>query len=125
VPLKPPRTPQHRRVVRHLKTAPVGAVTLGNPPPPPEIQQSGPATLGPTVVPVASVGSSSSSTLLPILLGVGLGLSLLVVSIAVTPPWVLPRGVGAIVYDRRDSLVYAGIATALSIGVGLLIIFAS
>jgi hypothetical protein len=124
VPLKPPRTPQHRRVVRHLKTAPVGAVTLGNPPPP-EIQQSGPATLGPTVVPVASVGSSSSSTLLPILLGVGLGLSLMVVAVALTPPWVLPRPVGAVVYDRRDLLVFAGIATALSIGLGLLITLAS
>jgi hypothetical protein len=101
----------------------VGSV---NPPPPPEIQQSDPATLGPAVVPVVSVGSrSSSSTLLPILLGAGLGLSLLVVAVALTPPWVLPRTVGAAVYERRDSLVYAGVATALSIAVGLLITFAS
>jgi hypothetical protein len=125
VPFKPPRTQHHRRVVRQHKKAPVPTVTLTNPPPPPEIQQSGPATLGPTVVPVASVGSGSSSTLLPVLLGVGLGLSLLVVAVAMTPPWVLPRPVGAVVYERRDSLVYAGIATALSIGVGLLITFAS
>jgi hypothetical protein len=108
-------------VVRHHKKAPAAPVTLTNPLPPPEIQQSGPATLGPTVVPVASVSSGSSSTLLPILLGVGLGLSLIVVAVALTPPWVLPRPVGAAVYERRDSLIYAGIATALSIGLGLLI----
>jgi hypothetical protein len=111
-------------VVHHEKNAPA-AVSPTNPPPPPEIQQSGPATLGPTVVPVASVSSGSSSTLLPILLGVGLGLSLLVVALALTPPWVLPRTVGTVVFERRDSLVYAGIATALSIAVGLLITFAS
>jgi hypothetical protein len=100
-------------------------VSIVGPPPPPEIQQSDPATLGLTVVPVASVDSRSSSTLLPILLGVGLGLALLVIAVALTPPWVLPRPVGAVVYERRDSLVYAGIATALSIGVGVLIAFAS
>jgi hypothetical protein len=70
---------------------------------------------------VASVGTHSSSTLLPILLAAALGLSLIVVAVALTPPWVLPRTFGAVVYERRDSLIYAGIATALSIGVGLLI----
>jgi hypothetical protein len=112
-------------VVRHQKNAPATPVSPTNPPPPPEIQQSGPATLGPTVVPVANVGSGSSSTLLPILLGAGLGLSLMVVALALTPPWVLPRTVGTVVFERRDSLVYAGIATALGIAVGLLITFAS
>jgi hypothetical protein len=38
---------------------------------------------------------------------------------------VLPRTVGTVVFERRDSLVYAGIATALGIAVGLLITFAS
>jgi hypothetical protein len=49
----------------------------------------------------------------------------MVVAVALTPPWVLPRPVGAVVYDRRDLLVFAGIATALSIGLGLLITLAS
>ena len=88
-------------------------------PPPPEIL-AGPAFAA-TVEPIASVSSGSSSTLLALGLVIALGVALLVVAIALTPPWVLPRPVGIAVYERRDSLVYAGIATALSIGVGLLI----
>lgn len=88
-------------------------------PPPPEIL-AGPAFAS-TVEPIASVGSGSSSKLLPLGLVIALGVALFVIAIALTPPWVLPRPVGIAVYERRDSLVYAGIATALSIGVGLLI----
>ena len=38
-----------------------------------------------------------------------------------TPPGALPRPVGIVVYEQRDSLVYGGVATALAIGLGLLI----
>ncbi len=48
-------------------------------------------------------------------------LSLIVVGIALTPPGALPRPVGIVVYEQRDSLVYAGAAIALAIGLGLLI----
>jgi hypothetical protein len=74
--------------------------------------------LGPTV---ATANSSSSATLVPIVLAAALGLSLILVGLALAPPWVLPRPVGIVVYERRDPLVFAGIATALSIGLGLLI----
>ena len=90
-------------------------------PGPPEILETDPATLGPTIEPVSSATTGSSSDLVPIVLAVALGLSLIIVAIALTPPWVLPRPVGAVVYERRDALVYVGIGTALSIGTGLLI----
>jgi hypothetical protein len=98
----------------------VPATSTSGPPPPPEITQLGPASLG-TVVPVASLTSGSSSSLLPLLLGIALVLSLIVVGIALTPPALLPRPVGIVVYEQRDSLVYAGAAIALGIGLGLLI----
>jgi hypothetical protein len=91
------------------------------PPPPPEIQQTGRGALGPSVVPVASADSDSFSSLLPIVLVGALGLALILIAVALTPSWALPRTVGAVLYERRDSLIYAGIATAVSIGLGLLI----
>ncbi len=42
-----------------------------------------------------------------------------VTAVAATPPWVLPRSVADSVYDRRDSLIFGGHATPLSIGLGL------
>ena len=96
------------------------AGSTSGPPAPPEITQLGPATLGPTVA-VASLSSGSSSSILPLLLGIALALSLIVVGVALTPPGALPRPVGIVVYEQRDSLVYAGVAIALGIGVGLLI----
>jgi hypothetical protein len=98
----------------------VPAASTSGPPPPPEITQLGPASLGSTVA-VANLSSGSSSSLLPLLLGIALVLSLVVVGIALTPPGALPRPVGILVYEQRDSLVYAGAAIALGIGVGLLI----
>jgi hypothetical protein len=123
----PPRVKPHRqRVVRQhaqpkKKKAVVPAATTSGPPPPPEITQGQPTSLGPTVVPVASLSSGSSSSLLPLLLGIALVLSLVVVGIALTPPGRLPRPVGIVVYEQRESLVYTGAAIALGIGLGLLI----
>jgi len=99
--------------------------TTSGPPPPPEITQLEPASLGPTVVPVASISSGSSSSLLPLLLGIALVLSLIVVAIALTPPWALPRSVGIVVYEQREQFVFGGIATAMGIGLGLLITLAA
>ena len=75
-------------------------------------------------MPAASLSSDSSSSLLPLLLGIALVLSLIVVAIALTPPGALPRPVGIVVYEQRDSLVYAGAAIALGIGLGILITLA-
>ncbi len=74
-----------------------------------------PATSG---VPAAAKTSSNS---LALLLGVALGLSLLVIAVAMTPPWMLPRQMVRPVYEHREAVVVGGIATTLSIGLGLVI----
>ena len=99
----------------------LSAASTSGSPPPPEITQLQPASLGPAVVPVATLTSGSSSSLLPLLLGIALVLSLIVVGIALTPPGRLPRPVGIVVYEQRDQLIYGGIGIALSIALGLLI----
>jgi hypothetical protein len=71
------------------------------------------------VVPVAAVSPGSSSFLLPLVLGVALGLSLLAVALALTPPWALPRPVLALVYAWREALIFAGCGTALCIGLAI------
>jgi hypothetical protein len=71
------------------------------------------------VVPVATASPGSSSFLLPIALGVALGLSLLAVALALTPPWALPRTVQALVYAWREALIFAGCGTALCIGLAI------
>jgi hypothetical protein len=71
------------------------------------------------VAPVAAVSSGSSSLLLPLALGAALGLSLLVAVLALTPLWALPRPVAALVYDRREVLIFWGLATALGVGLAL------
>jgi hypothetical protein len=65
---------------------------------------------------IAAVRSDSSSILLPLVLGLGLGISLLVVALALTPPWALPRPVLALVYDRREAVIFWAFAIALTIG---------
>jgi hypothetical protein len=52
-------------------------------------------------------------------------LSLIVVAIALTPPWALPRSVGIVVYEQREQFVFGGIATAMGIGLGLLFTLAA
>lgn len=101
------------------------AASTSGPPPPPEITQLQPKSLGPTVVPLASLSSGSSSSLLPLLLGIALVLSLIVIGIAMTPPGALPRPVGIVVYEQRDSLVFGSVAIALGISLGLLITMAA
>jgi hypothetical protein len=77
------------------------------------------------VVPVAAASSDSSSLLFPLALGAALGLSLLLVLLALTPAWALPRPMEALVYDRRELLIFVGCAAALSIGLGFTITFAA
>jgi hypothetical protein len=80
------------------------------------------ASRGPSVVPVAADSGASSSNLLLLLFGVALGVSLFVVVLGLTPPWALPRPVLALVYNRRDALIFGGFATAAGIGLGLAIV---
>jgi hypothetical protein len=57
--------------------------------------------------------------LLSVVLGIALGLSLMMVGVALTPAWAMRRSVAVVVGDRRDTLLYTGIAVALAIGVGV------
>jgi hypothetical protein len=68
---------------------------------------------------VAAVSSDSSSILLPLVVVAGLGLLLLVVALALTPAWALPRPVVALVYDRREAVIFWTFAIALTIGVAM------
>jgi hypothetical protein len=61
------------------------------------------------------VGSSST---FPLLLGVALVLSLLLVAVAATPPWVLPRHM-TLVVDHRETILFSGLVASLSIALGL------
>ena len=46
--------------------------------------------------------------LLSLVLGIALGLSLMIVAVALTPGRVMRRSVAAIVEDRRETLLYGG-----------------
>ena len=68
---------------------------------------------------VATVAASPPSSMqLPLVLGIALGLSLMIVGVALTPAWAMRRSV-AVVEDRRETLLYTGVAIALAIGVGV------
>jgi hypothetical protein len=77
--------------------------------------------LATTPVAVGVQTAGSSSTLLPLLLGGLLLLSLLVAAIAAIPPWVLPRNLDVLGYEHRETIVAGGVAAAVSIGLGLAI----
>ena len=57
--------------------------------------------------------------LLSLVLGIALGLSLMIVAVALTPARVMRRSVAVIVEDRRETLLYGGVVAALGIGLGL------
>jgi hypothetical protein len=75
---------------------------------------------GPPAASAVQAADSSSSSL-ALLLGVALGLSLLVVAAAATPPWLLPRQVVGPVYEHREAVIVGAVATAVSVAVGLVI----
>jgi hypothetical protein len=57
--------------------------------------------------------------LLSLVLGSALGVFLLIVAVALTPARLMRRPVAMIVEDRRETLLYGGVAAALGIGLGL------
>jgi hypothetical protein len=93
VPFTPPVTPHKKRSAHHhakakkKKKKAVVVVTTTPRPPNPEIQQSGPGAFSPPVVSATSVSSRSSRDLLPLVLAIALGASLMLVaeSPAATP----------------------------------------
>ena len=68
--------------------------------------------------------SSSSSPVVALALSFTLGLSLVLVGLALTPLRLVPRGVRAIVYDRREPLVYTALVVYLTTGLSLAIVVA-
>jgi hypothetical protein len=68
-----------------------------------------------------SATSEDASTLLPLLLWVALGFSLLVVAVTATPDWMLPRQIVMPVYEHREPVMFAALATAVGMGLGLAI----
>lgn len=56
---------------------------------------------------------------LSLVLGIALGLSLMIVAVALTPARAMRRSVATIVEDRRETLLYGGLAAALGLGLGL------
>lgn len=62
--------------------------------------------------------------LVSLVLGIALGLSLMLVAVALTPARMMRRSVAVIVEDRRETLLYAGVAAAIGIGLGLAIALA-
>jgi hypothetical protein len=66
----------------------------------------------------------SGLMLVSLVLGIALGLSLMLVAVALTPARMMRRSVAVIVEDRRETLLYAGVAAAIGIGLGLAIALA-
>jgi hypothetical protein len=71
------------------------------------------------VVPSSQGVGADKSALLPLLLVAGLALSVLMVGVAATPPWALPRQMGFVVYEHREALLTSGLVTAASIGLAI------
>jgi hypothetical protein len=57
----------------------------------------------------------------PVVLGGTLGLSLVLVGLALMPLWVLPRPVRAGVYDRREQLLHSAVVIYVTTGMSLVI----
>jgi len=60
----------------------------------------------------------------PILLAIALGFSLLIVAMAATTPWLLPRlprPALVVVYERRDAVIFGALTIAFGIALGLMI----
>jgi hypothetical protein len=74
-----------------------------------------------SVAPATAASSARPSRFVPLLFGLVLGLALFVVLLGLAPPWVLPGPVLALVYNRRDALIFGGFATAAGLGLGLAI----
>jgi hypothetical protein len=80
--------------------------------------------LTPTLVRADEHDSSSSSLVVGLALSFTLGLSLVLVGLALTPLRLVPRVVRPAVYDRREPLVYTAVVVYLTTGLSLAIAIA-
>jgi uncharacterized paraquat-inducible protein A len=58
------------------------------------------------------------------LLAIAIAFSLIAVTAALMPAWALPQSVLSVVENRRGDIVLTGIVVLLSVGLGLLSVFA-
>jgi hypothetical protein len=105
----------HPRVKKHKKKVIVAATTRK---PSPKSQRPSRAA---SAVPATASGSARSSGFVLLLFGLALGVALFIVLLGLAPPWALPEPVLALVYNRRDALIFGGFATAAGLGLGLAI----
>jgi hypothetical protein len=64
---------------------------------------------------------SSSSELVLLFLVISGGLSLVLLGLAATPPWALPRQVSLALYDHRQTLALTGIVIVASVGLAVVV----
>jgi hypothetical protein len=115
---KPPQ-----KIVKRQTTKPRVSEKLersATPPFPSDVTPRPPGPPALAAVPVSAT-SEDGSSLVPLLLGVALGVSLLVVVLTATPPWMLPSQMVTPVYEHRETVMLGALATATSIGLGLVI----
>jgi hypothetical protein len=80
--------------------------------------------LTPALVHADEHDSSSSSLVVGLALSFTLGLSLVLVGLALTPLRLVPRVVRPAVHDRREPLVYSAVVVYLTTGLSLAIALA-
>jgi hypothetical protein len=126
VPSTPPATTAHRpaqarhvgeRTARRLRKRVHAPVHFT--PPRTSSRQRDPVAAS-AVIPPA--GSSRSSTPMLVMLAVAIGLSLVAAAIGLMPEWALPQSVLSVAARRRSDIAFTGIALAMSIIVGLLVL---
>ncbi len=118
--VSPPRVVRHHARPQPKKEVPIASpisVVVH-----PDIAGGPGATLRPAASPVAVSMSHGSSSFLKLALAAALVLSLLVVALALAPPRLVPEPLELRLYGRHEDLIVGGLATALSIGFGLLIV---
>ncbi len=71
---------------------------------------------------ISPADSSRSSTPMLVMLAVAIGLSLVAAAIGLMPEWALPQWALSVAARRRSDIAFAGIAFALSIILGLLLV---
>jgi len=71
---------------------------------------------------ISPADSSHSSTPMLVMLAVAIGLSLVAAAIGLMPEWALPQSVLSVAARRRSNIAFTGIALAMSIIVGLLVV---
>jgi outer membrane biosynthesis protein TonB len=126
VPSTPPATTAHRpaqarhvgeRTARRLRKRVHASVHFT--PPRTSSQQRDAIEAGAVISPA---DSSRSSTPMLVMLAVAIGLSLVAAAIGLMPEWALPQSVLSVAARRRSDIAFVGIALALSIIVGLLVV---